>query len=566
MPVVRNWFYLFAVALTAFALPPKKPITVYLLGDSTVCAYEPQQAPLTGWGMPFRYFFDSTVTVINAAKGGRSTRTFLSENRWQPLAGKLQEGDYVLMQFGHNDEAKEEKYKDRYTPVPDYKKNLAKFITETRAKGATPVIITPVSRLRLVDGKAQETHTEYTAACYEVARQYRVPLIDLDRKSRDLYNWLGPEAAKQLFMQLAPGENPSYPQGQTDNTHFNAYGARRMASLVLQGIRENGLGLMQKVRGYVTAPPQTSGLTGVADTSYTNFSALNSTCKTVPEARLVPLKQGGAVREKDNVVYCRQGNRSLRLDVFAPTAKAKQKRAAIIIIHGGGWRSGSRSQHAALAQRLAERGYVCFTPEYRLSTEALYPAAVYDLKNALRWIRVHANGYGIDTAKIAVMGFSAGGELSAFLATTANMPAYQNEACHPGVSTTVNALVDLDGTLTFIHPESGEGDDSKKPSAATLWFGYSLKANPQLWADASPLSHVSSLTPPALFINSSVSRMHAGRDDFRKAMNAWGIFTKVKTFADAPHSFPQFEPWFTPTVQYTDEFLQQVFSAQKEKL
>jgi len=97
--------------IAAFAYPPKKKIKLYLIGDSTMCEYEPNRAPLTGWGMPFKYFFDSTVTTDNRARGGRSTRTFISENRWQPIADSLQEGDYVLIQFGHNDEAKEEKYK-----------------------------------------------------------------------------------------------------------------------------------------------------------------------------------------------------------------------------------------------------------------------------------------------------------------------------------------------------------------------------------------------------------------------------------------------------------------------
>ncbi|MGZ3951330.1 MAG: rhamnogalacturonan acetylesterase [Flavisolibacter sp.] len=238
----------FLLILVSFSLPPKKKIKVYLVGDSTMCEYESKRAPLTGWGMPFRYFFDSTVAIDNRAKGGRSTRTFLSEGRWQPIADSLQEGDYVLVQFGHNDEAKDEKYKDRYTPVPDYKTNLIKFITETRNKKAIPVIITPVSRMRFnKDGKQEETHTEYTAACYEIATKYNVPLIDLDKKSRDLYNQLGPQATKLLFMQLEPGENPSYPQGQKDNTHFNEYGARRIAELVLQGIRENKLELAERI-------------------------------------------------------------------------------------------------------------------------------------------------------------------------------------------------------------------------------------------------------------------------------------------------------------------------------
>lgn len=219
-----------------------------MIGDSTMCEYDVKRAPLTGWGMPFKNYFDSSVVIDNRAKGGRSTKTFISENRWQLIVESLNAGDYVLIQFGHNDEAKEEKYKDRYTPVADYKNNLIKFVTEARAKKAIPVIITPVSRLRFdKEGKQQETHTEYTAACYEVAKQYNVPLIDLDKKSRELFQQLGPDNAKLLFMQLEPGENPSYPNGQKDNTHFNAYGARRIAQLVLQQIRELHLNLADHI-------------------------------------------------------------------------------------------------------------------------------------------------------------------------------------------------------------------------------------------------------------------------------------------------------------------------------
>lgn len=233
---------------TAFVLPPKQRIKVYLIGDSTMCEYEPSRAPLTGWGMPFSYFFDSTVIIDNRARGGRSTRTFISENRWKPIADSLQEGDYVLIQFGHNDEAKEEKYKDRYTPVPDYKTNLIKFIIEARAKKAIPVLITPVTRMRFNKfGKMEETHKEYSAAVWEVAKDYNTPLIDLDSKSRDLLNQFGPVNAKLLFMQLDSLEHPHYPEGQKDNTHFNEYGARRIAELVLEGIKELKLDLAQRI-------------------------------------------------------------------------------------------------------------------------------------------------------------------------------------------------------------------------------------------------------------------------------------------------------------------------------
>jgi lysophospholipase L1-like esterase len=236
------------LVFTAFILPAKQKIKIWMIGDSTMCLYETNRAPLTGWGMPFANFFDSTVSIENKARGGRSTRTFISENRWQPIADSLEEGDYVLIQFGHNDEAKEEKYKDRYTPVPDYKTNLIKFITESRAKKAIPVLITPVTRMRFdKEGKIQETHVEYSAAVWEIGKAYDVPVIDLDAKSRNLLQQFGPEYSKMLYMQLDSLEHPNYPGGQKDNTHFNEYGARRMAELVLAEIRNLKLELAERI-------------------------------------------------------------------------------------------------------------------------------------------------------------------------------------------------------------------------------------------------------------------------------------------------------------------------------
>jgi lysophospholipase L1-like esterase len=234
--------------LVSFSFPPGKKIKVWMIGDSTMCLYGPERAPVTGWGMPFAGFFDSSVIIDNRARGGRSTRTFISENRWQPIADSMQEGDYVLIQFGHNDEAKEERYKDRYTPVPDYKSNLIKFITESRIKKGTPVLITPVTRLRFdKEGKMQETHKEYSSAVWEVAKEYNVAVIDLDTQSRELLQRFGPANAKLLFMQLDSLEHPNYPAGQKDNTHFNEYGARLMAELVLKEIRQSAPGLAERI-------------------------------------------------------------------------------------------------------------------------------------------------------------------------------------------------------------------------------------------------------------------------------------------------------------------------------
>ncbi|TCZ73174.1 rhamnogalacturonan acetylesterase [Flaviaesturariibacter aridisoli] len=242
----RVTLLLCSALLLAFALPPRKT-KVYLIGDSTCANKEVRAYPETGWGMPFAYFFDSTVEVDNRAKNGRSTRTFISEGLWQPVADNLQEGDYVFIQFGHNDESKEKT--DRYTTPEQYKANLERFVTETRAKKAIPVLLTPVSRRKFDDkGAAVETHAEYAPLVKEVAEALNVPVIEADARTKELYQQFGTEGSKLLFLQLEKGEHPNYPEGKIDNTHFNELGARKVAQIILQGVRELNLGLAQHIR------------------------------------------------------------------------------------------------------------------------------------------------------------------------------------------------------------------------------------------------------------------------------------------------------------------------------
>lgn len=318
---------------------------------------------------------------------------------------------------------------------------------------------------------------------------------------------------------------------------------------------------------FFTANAQsTSGITGEPDTSYSNYSAYISTKKSYPGIKPVYEFHFEGIKEKKDIIYCTIGDRSLKLDAFYPDLDYKKGKPAIIIIHGGGWRTGNRTQHYPLAQKLANLGYACFTPEYRLSTEALYPAGVHDIKASIRWLHAHANEYNIDTSKITVLGFSAGGELAAFMGSTNGIEKFEgNKECDANSSSWVHAIVDIDGILAFIHPESGEGDDSKRTSAATYWFGYSKTENPGLWNEGSSLTHAGKQNPPALFLNSSVARMHAGRSDYINVMNRYNIYTEVHEFENSPHSFCLFEPWFEPTVKYIDDFLKKVFGPNRSR-
>jgi lysophospholipase L1-like esterase len=242
---MRRSLIVLLVVITAFTIPPQRKITVYLIGDSTMSVKDSKAYPETGWGMPFVYFFDSTVTVDNRAQNGRSTRTFMAENRWQPVVDKLQEGDYVFIQFGHNDEVPTKK---SYTTEVEFKNNLLKYITDTRSKKAQPVLLTPVARRKFDStGQVVSTHAIYSQIVRNVAKENKVPLIDLDAKSQALLQQWGIEKSKLLFNQLVPGEHPNYPKGVEDNTHFNELGARVIAQLVLQGIRELGLELEERV-------------------------------------------------------------------------------------------------------------------------------------------------------------------------------------------------------------------------------------------------------------------------------------------------------------------------------
>lgn len=237
--------YLFSLLfLTAFGFPSKKT-TVWLIGDSTMSIKDVKAYPETGWGMPFTYFFDSTITVDDRAKNGRSTRTFIEEGLWKPVVDNLSEGDWVFIQFGHNDEVETKK---SYTTKEQFVANLEMYVKTTRAKNAFPVLITPVARRKFdATGKVMGTHDVYSALVRDVAKKLNVPLIDLDTKGQALFQSMGVESSKYLFNHLQPGEHPNYPEGKADDTHFSELGARKVAEIVLAEMKALKLPLAEHI-------------------------------------------------------------------------------------------------------------------------------------------------------------------------------------------------------------------------------------------------------------------------------------------------------------------------------
>lgn len=234
--------------LSGFVFSQKTPITIFLAGDSTCAIKLPEKRPETGWGEMFEKFFkDGKVKIENRAMNGRSTKTFISENRWQTIVSELKKGDYVFVQFGHNDSSKDKG--ERYTPPEDYRKNLIKFIEETRAKQANIVLLTPVMRRRFNEnGEFYDTHGEYPEIVRAVAKEYKVPLIDAHRESEKLIVDRGVEGSKKLFLILAKGESPNYPNGLDDNTHFSPQGAEEIAKIVVAGIKKEKIGLRKYLK------------------------------------------------------------------------------------------------------------------------------------------------------------------------------------------------------------------------------------------------------------------------------------------------------------------------------
>ncbi|MFL6631462.1 MAG: alpha/beta hydrolase fold domain-containing protein [Massilia sp.] len=294
-----------------------------------------------------------------------------------------------------------------------------------------------------------------------------------------------------------------------------------------------------------------------APESYTAETTYAKLAPTYPFIRIASRAAPPTVRAVTDVTYVRRGAHDLKLDLYLPAAGGTAPRPAIVFVHGGGWRAGVRANFAPMAIRMAERGYVAATISYRLSLEAPYPAAIIDAKAAVRWVRAHAADYGVDPARIAIAGGSAGGQIAALAGVTNGEGRFDPDAGPAAVSSAVQAIVNIDGLSDFTSEEARryEDDPGKQPSSAGAWFGGRYAEKAALWRDASPLYHVNQDTPPLLFIVSAQRRFSLGRDEMVEKLRALGVPNRVVPVPDTPHSFWLFDPWLAPTVEATDDFL-----------
>ena len=251
---------LMAVMLVCTSATDKKTTTIFIIGDSTAANKDISHGKQErGWGMALQCYFDDNIVVDNHAVNGRSSLSFINEGRWDKVLEKMRPGDYVIIQFGHNDEKPKA---DRHTdPGSTFDYNLAKFVRETREKGGIPVLMNCVVRrnffvqapendddenlrtttfqdgVKMIEGDTLiDTHGLYRVAPRDVAQRMNCLFVDANQITHDLEQGLGREASKKLHMWFLPGEEPSVPNGRQDNTHYNVYGAHVVARLLADAI------------------------------------------------------------------------------------------------------------------------------------------------------------------------------------------------------------------------------------------------------------------------------------------------------------------------------------------
>ncbi len=255
------------------------------------------------------------------------------------------------------------------------------------------------------------------------------------------------------------------------------------------------------------------------------------------------------------IIYAKYGDREMHVDLFKP--KRKGKFPAVVIVHGGAWITGHYTMENPLAIELAKRGFVAITVEHRLSNEKKFPAQIHDLKASVRWLRANAKRFNVDATRIGAVGGSSGGHLVALLGATNDLPQFEGDGGNAKFSSRVQSVVDIDGTATFVD-EGNIAKEIKGPyDTNTRLTGFTYAENPEIWKEASPITHVNSKSSPTLFLNSSSFRPFQQREEMCAKLNVLGIKSEIIVVPDTPHPFWLFKPWFDVTADNIEQFFKQ---------
>lgn len=288
--------------------------------------------------------------------------------------------------------------------------------------------------------------------------------------------------------------------------------------------------------------------------------------EVIDRSKVLPDMAEG-IRSEGSIIFNyvdEKKRRRLSLDLYRPETQEGLS-PAIVMYFGGGWQNGRPALFAPLAQALAQRGYVCVVPEYRLSGEAPYPAAVHDAKSAIRWTRKNAKRFQIDPNSIACIGGSAGGHLSGFVAATSGSGMFEGEGEHQDTSSEVQAAIVMCGPMNFLDPAMVENleEAAVTPEGSAIvdfMQGETPSSNGRLYKEASPVTYVGAATPPMLFIDGEFDRPEVRYTQFRKVMDHHGIANEFVLMPKAPHPFWVMREWFDPTVAAVDDFLKRHLS------
>lgn len=214
------------------AVPASAQHRLFVAGDSTAQTYDPANTVMHGWAQDLQPLFNAdSLVVVNHAIGGRSTGTFIAEGRWQKIVDELQPGDWVAIQFGHNDTSPN---RQRYVAPEQYKANLQRMCREAREKGAHPMILTSIVMRTWFDGRLEDRRNhfqEYIQLARDAAKEIDVPLIDMNVLTSAIVIYLGDDASKELYFHVKAGDHPKITADKADDTHLRAAGAQLYAKL-----------------------------------------------------------------------------------------------------------------------------------------------------------------------------------------------------------------------------------------------------------------------------------------------------------------------------------------------